>query len=295
MIKVQITGGIGNQMFQYAIGRKLSLINKDELELDTLSLNHKIKLSEFFSFRKYRLGVFNIHARISFISRHNKFLFLNNALYIVQKIALKLASIFLKDYIIKEKKPYTYDASLLQKRKYAYLIGYFQTEKYFKDIRNILLEDFSVKEPLSEEALNWEKLTKDTLSVSLHVRRGDYVTNPHHVLQNLEYYHRALEVIEKRIDSNFTLFIFSDNIEWVKENFKTSHSTYYVSSSALEDYEEIYIMSKCGHNIIANSSFSWWGAWLNENSEKIVIAPSDWITDEKISVNDVCPDDWVRI
>jgi hypothetical protein len=131
------------------------------------------------------------------------------------------------------------------------------------------------------------------------VRRGDYVTSPKtnsvHGTCSLEYYYDSFNLIEKQ-HKNSHYFIFSDDIEWCKQNLEFIKNKTFIELSANErDHEEMYLMSQCKHNIIANSSFSWWGAWLNQNPDKMVIAPKKWFHDQQINTNDLIPDTWIRI
>ncbi len=136
-------------------------------------------------------------------------------------------------------------------------------------------------------------------SVSLHIRRGDYVsnkvTNQVHGVCDLNYYSHAISYIAERI-SNTHLFVFSDDPEWAKGNLKTEIPTFFVDNNrADKDYEDLKLMRQCKHNIIANSSFSWWGAWLNQNAGKIVIAPKKWFNDKSINTKDLIPEKWIRL
>jgi hypothetical protein len=185
-----------------------------------------------------------------------------------------------------------------------YLDGFFQTEKYFKDFETEIRNDLKLSTPFSNEAENIIKTInslpeRQTQSVSLHVRRGDYVkdekTNKAHGTCGPEYYQKALETIVSKIGTNIHVFVFSDDIEWVKDNLPVSFPVTYVSDPMIKDYEELILMSKCSHNIIANSSFSWWGAWLNSNPNKIVIAPKKWVRKNAHRFKDIIPDQWTKI
>jgi len=145
---------------------------------------------------------------------------------------------------------------------------------------------------------NNEQKIKEKNSVSLHIRRGDYLTMQKAIdtigVCPLDYYDKAIREITRKI-KNPTFFIFSDDINWVKENLKTNSPTIFVSGGKLKDYEELILMSKCKHNIIANSSFSWWGAWLNNNPNKIVIAPKKWFKDTSKNTRDLIPESWLKL
>ena len=182
----------------------------------------------------------------------------------------------------------------------CYLDGYFQCEKYFKDIREIILEQFSINQDIS----NYTKEIKNKIqnfqnSCSLHIRRGDFVNSKNiniHGACDIEYYKKAMKYLEEKVE-NINYFIFSDDIEWVKENLAIQNAIYIDSKEKRIPHEDIYLMSLCKNNIIANSSFSWWGAWLNQNEKKMVIAPKRWFADDKLESQskDIVCESWVRI
>ena len=134
----------------------------------------------------------------------------------------------------------------------------------------------------------------------MHVRRGDYAndpnTNKYWGTCGIEYYLEALKYITSKAGNNsMYIFIFSDDIEWVKENMPLQYAATFVSSPEIKDYEELILMSQCDHHIIANSSFSWWGAWLDPKSDKIVIAPKRWTIKDEKNFRDIVPSSWIRI
>jgi len=178
-----------------------------------------------------------------------------------------------------------------------YLEDYYQGEKYFEDIKKTIGEEFTLKKPLGPEAQAVAENISKCEAVSLHVRRGDYVYNNKlkNIIQPLPatYYLNAIKTINEQAN-NPHLFIFSDDIEWVKNNLKLPSPATYVSQSAIRDDEELLLMSLCKHNIIANSSFSWWGAWLNKNPNKVVIAPEKWFNYETNVATDLIPQAWIK-
>ena len=173
------------------------------------------------------------------------------------------------------------------------LHGYFQSEKYFKDCEKDIRKMFmSYDIQMSDEINN---LLKNNNTCSIHIRRGDYLNFPdHHPTQNMNYYMKAIKKMPK--DSMF--LIFSDDIQWCKDNFPDMPEKF-VFIEENKDYEDLYIMSHCNNNIICNSTFSWWGAWLNNNSEKIVISPSsnNWFGPAMNNYNtkDIIPEKWIQI
>lgn len=174
---------------------------------------------------------------------------------------------------------------------------YFQSEKYFKDIEKTIRKEFSLRRPFRAEAENWAKKNSSTQSVSVHIRRSDYLWEKHkniHGILPIQYYLDAAKIIAEKIP-NAVFYVFSDDIPWAKENLKLPYPIEFVSSEKISGPEEMILMSVCKNNIIANSSFSWWGAWLNNQPNKIVITPKNWFIDKTKTPNDVIPNNWTRI
>jgi hypothetical protein len=172
--------------------------------------------------------------------------------------------------------------------------GYFQTEKYFSEIRNTLLEEFApIKEIANSTQKYKEQITTVENSCSLHIRRGDYILNSKsnsiHGTCSLGYYKEAIKIIEEK-HQNITFFIFSDDIVWTKKNLVLQNAVY-VTHKCLP-HEDLHLMSLCVHNITANSSFSWWGAWLNKNNNKTIIAPKQWFVTKE---NEIACENWIKI
>jgi hypothetical protein len=176
------------------------------------------------------------------------------------------------------------------------LEGFWQNEKYFSDIDEIIRQDFTLKNELSIPALEIDKKIAETESVSIHFRYGDYLFNKKtgklFGVPDFDYYQTAINKIKSKIN-NPVFFIFSDDIGLVKKKLQADPFLYFVSQPGLKDFEELILMSRCKHNIVANSSFSWWGGWLNNNPNKIVIAPKIWF--RKIKMKDIIPEGWIKI
>lgn len=285
-IIVKLKGGLGNQMFQYAFARRISEKNKTEIKFDISEYLSKQRIN-----RHYCLSVFNIkeEKEIKKIEYKNK-----NAIFkIIRKLVTK----------IKYKKRYINDSSNLDKidttkKDSYYLDGYFQSEKYFKPIENIIRNEFTIKnELLSDRLKDAKENISNNNSVSIHVRRSDYIDdkkiNKYHGALTKEYYKNAIEIINKKIQ-NPSFYIFSDDIKWCKENLNDlANDITFIEN--LKDFEDLELIKTCKHNIIANSSFSWWGAWLNNNPNKIVIAPKNWFANKNKNSNDLVSKTWIKI
>jgi hypothetical protein len=285
MIIIKLKGGLGNQLFQYAFGRFLAEKNKDILKIDIEGLEQTTKDTQ----RKFLLEKFNISSPIAEIQEIEK---IKYPFGFLSKIKRGIDSkIFRKFHV-------NFEPELLKLNADIYLDGFFQSELYFKNIEDIIRKELTLKDPLSPLAQEFaNQIKSNSQSVSIHIRRGDYVSNSsahkHHGTCDIKYYKHAILKIKESVSSP-AFFIFSDDIEWVKENLKIDDATY-VSNPNLTECEELLLMSYCSHNIIANSTFSWWGAWLNQNENKIVIAPQKWLNTDISKQPDIIPSTWIKI
>ncbi len=295
---VRFNGGLGNQMFQYAFACSLAAKFNADILFD-FSYFEEVKQDDSVTSRVFELDVFNLDckpAEQSDLKNVKKPDFDSKFKNTLAKKFPRLCGI---NYI-REKHNYLFNENMFNSRDYTYYEGYFQNEKYFKHIRNELLQRFSLKEPLDAENTEVLEQIKTTNSVSIHIRRGDYVSldyvNKIHGVCSLDYYKEAIEYIAKKIENsreNPHFFLFSDDIEWVKANLKIDYPYTVVDFNQKKSHFDLELMKNCKHNIVANSSFSWWGAWLNENPEKIVIAPKNWIAANQKC--DIVPSEWVKL
>jgi len=273
MIVVDLIGGLGNQMFQYAAAKALAVEKKQKLFVNTDAF-------KTYKLHQYGLHHFNISANI--FEKPNKYVnFLRRQLY---------ASAQYREV------EFSYNEAFFSLNAAdIFLTGYFQSEKYFSRIASQIRKDFEICSPL-------KKNTKDLLlkmqainSVSIHIRRGDYIGNPVHETDNGAYYQKAIKTIQSAVEQP-VFFVFSDDMAWVKENLFIENETVFVDfNDALSNFEDLKLMSACKHHIIANSSFSWWGAWLDPNPEKIVTAPEKWFNGSSFNSIDVIPNSWIKL
>lgn len=285
MIIVRLIGGLGNQMFQYALASRIRIKRNIQVKLD---VSWYFDDSKKDTKRFYGLNNFNVIEDFSSVDEVAKFLksksFFSRALN-----RLKIIIFGKKDYS-------DFSLSVLNAKDGSYLDGYWQNEKYFIDIRDELLESFKLKKELGHEAKKVLDEIRKHKSVSIHIRRGDYVSDKvvkkNFGICDVSYYKTAVDYIKKEVNDPL-FFVFSDDIDWVKENLKLDVPMFFVSSKEIKDFEELVLMSFCNHNIIANSSFSWWGAWLNNNHNKIVVAPKRWFS--KIKMRNIIPESWAKL
>lgn len=284
MIIVRLKGGLGNQMFQYAAARQLSAKLAVPLKLDTAFLQRDTADR---TRRDFELDKFNIQTQIASAKE-------------VEKLREKNWTRLFRPNQVKERL-FSCRKPFLKEGNSYYMNGYWQSEKYFKDIADIIRNEFVFKAPLNDSYfVQIQRQIDSTNSVSLHFRRGDYVsdkkTSEYHGVCPLEYYERAVEKLSEQLLFPH-LFVFSDDISWVKSHFRTRFPTVYVEKSDEALHSDFRLMSRCKHNVIANSSYSWWAAWLNSNEEKTVIAPQQWYKNKRkqLLATDKVPKQWLKI
>jgi len=288
-------GGLANQMFQYSVGRALSLRHNTELMLDLSFFQNQ---NNYTTKREYGLHAFNIKALLS--ENINVRMIGGNRLSKIYLLKYKTLKSFTKDlYLHVREKSFTYDSEILMLPDNIYLEGYWQSEKYFKHIESIIRNDFTYINETDSDNLKILNRIKGSESIAIHFRRGDYInnrkTNEVHGICSMEYYNSAVDYIAQKVSSPY-FFIYSDVIEWVKRNLSIKYNKMFVDINTPEKASnDLRLISNCKHQIIANSSFSWWGAWLNQNPEKIVIAPKKWFMDEKRNTSDLIPEKWIRL
>jgi hypothetical protein len=295
MITVKLMGGLGNQMFQYALGRQLATLRQTNLCLD---LSSYVDLVPGDTPRHYEMDIFNIQASLD--GSYHPYRGQNSTKPFGKQLGAALAALGGKKRqpLVREH-GFPFQSQVLDAPDGSYLIGYWHTEKYFKDIRNQLVKDFSIKKPPNKANRDMAAKIAKVPAVSLHVRRGDYITNANanrfHGLAPMDYYNAAVKLMAEKVkDPHF--FVFSDDPKWTQENIKIGkHTTYVTHNDANTGYEDMRLMTGCRHHIIANSSFSWWGAWLNPRADKVVIAPERWFADPDTDTRDIYAEGWLKL
>ncbi len=292
MVISNIIGGLGNQMFQYAAGRALALRQGTDYFLDISGFGN-YGLHQGFELQR----IFSCPAKIASRSDVKNMLGWQSSPWIRRILSQPaFASLRRKELLVEPH--FRYWAEINAAPANSYLLGYWQSEKYFEDRAAIISSDFTFRRPLDKRNEEIISLINQCNAVSLHVRRGDYAKNPKTLavlgLCSLAYYHAAVKYVADRIESPH-FFIFSDDIEWVMENLRMDFPCEFIDhNKGKESYRDMQLMSLCRHHITANSSFSWWGAWLNPSTDKIVIVPRKWFTNGN-SVEDLFPQTWVKL
>jgi hypothetical protein len=292
MVITSLIGGLGNQMFQYAAGRALSLERDVPLLLDVSAfLNYQ--LHQGFELER----IFNCKCEIASENDVEEVLGWQYSSG-VRRVLSRTSMAAFRGKTFALEPHFHYWNGIKKAPSDCYLAGYWQSDKYFSAVADQIREDFSFKLPMSLENFEISSEVRKTESVSLHVRRGDYISNINNIKTyaacSIDYYRDAINCILSRLESP-CFYIFSDDVDWVRRNLKIEcRHRYVVNNSSSESFNDMRLMSLCNHHIIANSSFSWWGAWLNADPDKIVIAPKRWFINENIT-RDLLPSEWVTL
>jgi hypothetical protein len=289
MVVVKLMGGLGNQMFQYACGRRLAHARSAPLKLDVSDLGKP-------SGRAYGLHHFDIRAELASHRDLQRFKQPNRLTRLLNRAGL-VSVPYRARHVVRERH-FHFDKKILSLDGENYLEGYWQSERYFADIESLIRCELSCKHDPDQENARLMATIVSKDSVSIHVRRGDYVSDPKtsrvHGVCGWDYYARAVALVSKAVRGP-QFFVFSDDPKWVKDNFRLGQNTTYVDHNAGDrSHEDLRLMSACKHHVIANSSFSWWSAWLSRNPGKMVIAPSKWFHDDAADTRDLLPPSWLK-
>jgi hypothetical protein len=274
MIVVKLMGGLGNQMFQYAIGRSISLSCEVPLKVDLSFLLRK-DLGPNFVYRNYELDLFGIEVDSNINS---------------------------SDFVyISEPQHHKFFGALVERCKHlinsgsnVYLEGYWQTPKYFESIEDDIINQFKINSLIeNQDSLELLRDIEGSNSVMVNIRRTDYLNSSFHIVLSRDYIERAMKEISGRI-SNPKFFVFSDDIDWCRKNLDFPGIVFVGEEHRGERFSNYFkLMNSCKHFIISNSTFAWWSAWLNRNPDKIVISPKKWFSPNDIDSADLIPKDWI--
>jgi hypothetical protein len=281
---IMISGGLGNQMFQYAlclaIRQKGHQVKIDISKYNYYQIHNNYELKDIFGIEGEVASPEEI--KKSGYTRDNR----------ITRLLRK--SIFRKKSTYNERN-IGFDSEVFEVNN-RYIYGYWQSEKYFIDIKSIVCETYVFPELNSKKLEMYSKQMKESNSVSIHIRRGDYLNHPlYKGICEKDYYQRAIKYIIKVLGNDVLFFVFSNDMNWVKTNLNIKNAVYVEGNIKKDSFRDMQLMSMCKNNIIANSSFSWWGAWLNQNPEKIVIAPTKWVNDKNKNCDDIIPNGWIKV
>lgn len=284
LVTVAIYGGLGNQMFQYAAGRALALRTGCRLQLDT---RHYDTNQAF----RYGLGDFNIQAIIG-TSRTLPPTKQRRWKYLAWRH-------FSSRHRLLRERGLGFHPSVANAHGSLYLKGYWQSEKYFQDASDIIRKELSITKAANGENAEWSDQIRQSDSIAVHVRRGDYVSNPKcnafHGTCDPSYYSGAVQQIRDATGRDHTAYVFSDDVQWARENIQLPCKARFVDhNDMISAHEDLRLMSMCDHQVASNSTFSWWAAWMNPNPKKMVIVPLKWFADSTADDRDIIPSNWLR-
>ncbi len=283
MIITKIIGGLGNQLFQYAAARCIAEKYGTNVKLDESSYNeYKLRSLELNSFH----AKFDFATEAELASYHQTF---------INKIKNRVLPVAKRNVY---KAPFFhFDNRFFSVSNNTYLKGYWQSEKYFLPVQQLIRQELTIKKEFVESLKDFAETLSRENSVSVHIRRGDYkdkTFSTFHGILPAVYYDKAFKILNNKIN-DARYYFFSDDIGWVKNDLNMPGATYISGTISKTHIEDFYLMSHCKHNIIANSSFSWWAAWLNNNPDKIVIAPKKWFNKGPQDTQDLIPEGWIKI
>lgn len=284
---VGLSGGLGNQLFQYAAGRSLSLKLGVDLVLDTSWFQGD-------SDRAYALDAFSINAK----TYCGPFFFPGWARRLWCRLTRRWSSQKFGVPVFREAH-FQFDDAYSQLDHSVYLEGFWQSDRYFSSYKEIIVGDLNLKDSVSDQFKVFAKQMQSSDSICIHIRRGDYVSNPiaaqMHGLCSLDYIYQGVKMVSKDLIQPHC-FIFSDDPGWVRKNLALDLPFTVVDfAKPHEPHLDLALMMQCKHFVIANSSFSWWGAWLSDNLSKRVVAPKKWFASSEKCVDDLIPETWMKL
>ena len=289
MVVVSLLGGLGNQLFQYAVGRAVASRHRTSLQLD-------ITAFEVYKLHAYSLQHFNIQEAFAYRGAMAR-MFGHPSNRYLRGLRRHLPYFWLRS--VKETTQYRFDPGIFEKGRNVLLYGFWQNERYFQDVAEQLRLELRVRAGPDAENAAMARAMQGVEAVSVHVRRADYVSDSRtlqkHGACSTDYYRAAIRELATSV-RNPHYFVFSDDPAWAQANLTFDHPVTFVAhNKADRNYEDLRLMTLCRHHIIANSSFSWWGAWLGTNPGRIVIAPQRWMNDDAVDTSDLIPGTWRRI
>lgn len=292
MIIIRLKGGLGNQMFQYAFGLGMAEKLQTKLALDLTSLLDRSKGNDFV-YRNFDLSIFHIQ---------ENFVLNPGVVGMLAHLKSSLITRWLRGLVdggrgfIRETQFQVMEQLLDNPVDNAVYEGWWQSEKYFAHISGRLRQDFSFRSPPLPASLPLLERIKSSNSICLNVRRTDFLKVDNLNTTNLDYFLQAADYLCKRVPDP-TFYIFSDDLAWCAENIQLKSPIVWVGHDmkGVKFGNYLRLMSACKHFIIPNSSFAWWAVWLNDNPDRMVVAPEKWFNDQAINTSDLVPKEWIRL
>lgn len=281
MIIVQLSGGMGNQLFQYAAAKALSIKHSVSLKVDISSFATD-------SNRNFELQNLIPGLQVATAAEINSLLPTNKISKLMQYFLRKSKRTYYRE------PHFHFDPAFQHCGPNVYLKGLFQSERYFNSIESLLKDSIQPAAALITNIQDLSRNMRKEQSVSIHIRRGDYLnpaTLAYHGVLGIEYYKNAIRTIKQHVP-DAVFYIFTDDASWTKDNLQVENAVFVSQNYSKTHYEDFFLMSCCKHQIIANSSFSWWGAYLNKHAEKIVAAPKKWFNEAPVNSKDLIPANW---
>ena len=299
MITMQLQGRLGNQMFQYAMGRALALRRGTALTLDTNECGHS-------SLGCFRLPLIKAPlARIPeevYLCRLHRYRYrrLRPYLWLHRQwsLIMRATGVYGPGPMLFRERALSFDPQMRDLPDGSYVAGYWQSERYFAEAADTIRSDFVLREPPSPDNRCWlDFIRAQDCAVSVHVRRDDYLLSDLHGVCSPAYYREAARLVEQRTGAKSVFFVFSDEPDWAREHLRLGHETYVLDHNDTKDrpHEDLRLMAACDHHVIANSSFSWWGAWLDSSPDKIVVGPEPWLRSREHEPTGILPEGWLRV
>jgi len=294
-VVVQLSGGLGNQLFQYATGRAAALDRGGQLKLD--QSNYSIDPKRTYALDPFAIRAVRAHtADIPWAFRRSGSHALSNR--VARRLQSRIGFSLDGPKVVRERH-FHFDPDVIPRSGSIYLAGYWQSHRYFEQAAAELRHELTFRVPPGGLRGDIADRVAAAGSVGVHVRRGDYVSDPathmRHGVCPAEYYRRALEEVAKRAAVS-GVFVFSDDIDWARRELVPPWTTTYVSGeSSTSDLADFYLMALCAHHVISNSSFSWWAAWLGAKANSVVVAPRQWFAETGMGADDMIPTGWILV
>lgn len=295
-VTVSLYGGLGNQLFQYATARSLAIRLQAELALDLAWFNIVNKMPDVTP-RKFALAPFNIQG---ILQNEGAALFMTgNRIQRLAKKILQLIRPSITNINLIQEGKLTFDPHIFSLHGSLWLKGHWGSFKYYQNIRPLLQHEIATPGQLNPKSAELISAISESDAIAIHIRRGDYVTNKRaakrHCLCDMEYYRAGLQIAAQGL-KNPHCYIFSDDTEWVRDNFKIAVPMTIVDINGPDDaHQDLWLMAACKRFIIANSSFSWWAAWLSKAKDKLVVCPKKWAVRANHDTQNLIPADWIQI